>query len=104
MLLDNVVDVADGTAHKEGKDECNLVVAVRPKVNVDASENGEQWETPTNTVNDSALAAGEELVDDIAEKEEMDESPDAECPAGWGEVGFLASVVATIRIGNRVGV
>jgi hypothetical protein len=53
----------------------NDVMAVGPGVNVDGVEYGEEWEAPRDAVDDDTLAIREELVDDGAEHQEMDERP-----------------------------
>jgi hypothetical protein len=63
-------------------------------MNVDRVENEKKRESPADTVDDGLLADGVELVDDIAEKKEMDNGPDVECPRGRRDVGFLAISVA----------
>ena len=67
-------------AHKQRKHKRDDVVPARPQVHVDRVEDGEEGEAPRDAVDDDALAGGEELVDDGAEEEEVDEGPDAERP------------------------
>jgi len=65
----------------------------RPEIDVDGVEDGEEGETPRNGVYDNHLSGREELIDDSAEKEDMDERPDKERPGGRSNVRFLAIVV-----------
>lgn len=64
-----------------------------PKIDVDGVEDGEEGETPRNSVNDNQLSAREELVDDGTEKEEVDKRPDKERPGGRSDVRFLPIIV-----------
>jgi len=45
-LLDDVVDVRDGRADEERKEECNYKVFRSPKVHVESIENAQKRETP----------------------------------------------------------
>lgn len=47
-----------------------------PQVDVDCVENTEEGKTPGNAVDDDAFAFGEELVDDGAEEEQVDQRPE----------------------------
>lgn len=51
------------------------IVLPAPDVNVDGVEDAEEGEAPGDGVDDHALAGREELVDDCAEKEQMNERP-----------------------------
>ena len=51
------------------------VVRLSPEVHVDDIENTEESKAPGDAINDGALAAGEELVDDRAQEQEMDQRP-----------------------------
>lgn len=55
------------------------VVRLGPQVRVNDIEDTEQSKAPRDAVNDGALAAGEELVDDRAEEQEVDERPEKLC-------------------------
>ena len=44
-------------------------------MHVDRIEDGEEGEAPGDAVDDDALAGGEELVDDRAQEQEMDQRP-----------------------------
>ena len=99
-----VVNVGDGAGDEEGEDEGDDVVAGRPGVDVDRVEGGEEGEAPADAVDDDALSACGELVDDGAEKEEVDEGPDAECPRGGGDVGLPARAVGGGGTGDGVDV
>jgi hypothetical protein len=90
MLLDDVVDVGDQAAHEERKHESDDIVSTGPNIDVDGIEEAEGGEAPADTVDDDSLAVGGKLVDDGAEKEEVDERPDREGPRGGGDVGLLA--------------
>lgn len=51
----------------------NNVVVAGPQVDVYRVEDTEERKTPGDTVNDDAFAFGEELVDDGAEEEQVDQ-------------------------------
>lgn len=51
------------------------IVLPAPDVNVDGVEDAKEREAPGDGVNDHALSGREELVDDCAEKEQMNERP-----------------------------
>jgi len=72
MFLDYVINVTHAAADKESEDECDDVISTAPNVYVNAGEHSEERETPADAVDNGALSSGEELVDHIAEKEEMD--------------------------------
>lgn len=93
MLLDDIVDVRDGGADEESKDESDDVVATAPDADVDGVEDDEKGETPVDTVDDDLLSGFEELVDDGSEKEEVNDRPETEHPRSGSEVGFFASAV-----------
>lgn len=46
-----------------------------PDIDVDGVEDAKEREAPGDSVNDHALAGREELVDDCAEKQQMNERP-----------------------------
>jgi len=103
VLLDDVVDVADGRSDQKGKDESDDVVVVGPNGDEDGVEDGEEREPPGDSVDHNRLCvSGGELVDDGAEEEEMDDGPSEEGPAGWGEVCLLD--VAVDGLGGGYGV
>lgn len=98
VLLDDVVDVADGRGDQEGKDKSDDVMVVGPNGDEDGVENGEEREPPGDSVDhDSLRVGGGELVDDGAKKEEVDERPSEECPIGWGEIRLLDVPVNGLR-------
>lgn len=74
-LSHDVVNVRDSRRDEKGKDEGDDVMLVGPNVDVDRVEDGEEREAPRDAIDDDALAAGEELVYDSAEKQEMDKRP-----------------------------
>ena len=51
------------------------VIMPDPKVHIGRVEDGEKGEPPANSVNDDLLAASEELIDDGAKKENVDQRP-----------------------------
>jgi len=104
VLFDNVVDVAHGAAHEKSENERNNVVLVGPNVDVNASEDREERETPADPVNNGAFAVREELVDNVAEEEQVDQRPNTECPRGRSKVRLLACVVNIVWAGNRVDI
>lgn len=75
VLLHNIVDVSDSRRDEKRKDEGDDVVLVDPDVNVDRIKDGQEREAPRDTVNEDTLAAGEKLVDNGAEKQQMNERP-----------------------------
>jgi len=84
ILLDDVVNVADGRGDQEREDESGEVMLVSPDGDEDGVEDGEEREPPRDSVDDDGLGVdGGELVDDGAEKEEVDERPGEEGPTGW---------------------
>jgi len=101
-LLHDIVHMRDGRADEEGEDEGDDVVLAGPDADVDGVEEGEEGEAPGDAVDDGAFAGGEELVDDRAEQEEVDERPEEEGPRRGGEVGLFDGVVR--RGGARDGV
>jgi len=76
MLFNHVVDVSYCGRDEERKDESGNVAVVGPQVDVDGIQDTEERETPRDTVNDDLLSTREELVDDGAEKENVNYSPD----------------------------
>lgn len=78
--------MADGGAHEQRKDERDDIVPVAPDIHVDRVQDEEEREAPGDTVDDRLLALREELVDDVAEQEEVDNRPDVECV--WCPVGI----------------
>jgi hypothetical protein len=73
MLLDDIVNVADRRADEQGEDERDHIVVASPDVDIDGIEDSQERETPSNAINDDLLASVGELVDDIAEQQEVDE-------------------------------
>ena len=87
------------------------VVRLSPEVHVDDIEDTEESKAPGDAIDDGTLAAGEELVDDRAEEQEVDErpgrhpavsmllascslhQPDEESPRSGRQIRLLASVV-----------
>lgn len=104
VLLDNVVNVRNGRAHEESKDERDDIVSAAPDIDVNGVENGEERETPADAVNDDFFARVGELVKEGAEEEKMDERPDAKGPMGGGEVRFLGVAVNVAWTSNGVNV
>jgi len=102
MLPDDIVDVGDSRADEESKDEGDDVVTSSPDVDVDGVEEDEEGEAPADSVDDGLLAALGELVDDSAEKQEVNDGPDTKDPAGGGEVGLFTSVVVRMGTSDRV--
>lgn len=104
MLFDEIVDVRDGRADEESKDESDDVVAAAPDADVDGVEDDEEGETPVDTIDDDLLSGFEELVDDGSEKEEVDDRPEAEYPGSGSEVSLLAGAVDWSRSSDGVDV
>jgi hypothetical protein len=50
-------------------------MASSPEVDIDGVEYNQQGKAPRDTIDDDKLPASEELVDDSAEEEKMDERP-----------------------------
>ena len=97
MFVDGVVYVAHDGAHKEGKDVSNDVMVMRPDADVDGIEHRKKGEAPPDAVDDEFLAGVGKLVENEAEKEEVDERPDEEGPRGRSEVGLLSRRVHMLR-------
>lgn len=68
MLLDEIVNVGHGRADEERKNERDNVMSTCPDVYVNGVENGEEWEAPSNTINNDVLAGIEELIDHVTEE------------------------------------
>lgn len=71
MLVDDVVDVANSGAHKEGEDKGDDIMTMRPHTNVDGIEHCKQWETPADAIDDEFLAGVGELVENETKEEEV---------------------------------
>jgi len=100
VLLDDIVNVADGRGDQEGKDESDDVMVVGPYGNEDGVEDGEEREPPGDSVDhDGFCVGGSELIYDGAKKEEVDDRPSEEGPAGWSEVCLLDVSVDGLRGG-----
>jgi len=67
VLLHNVINMTDSGADEERKYECDNKVPTGPDIDIDRVENKKEWEAPCNTINDSPLSFGRELVYDISE-------------------------------------
>jgi hypothetical protein len=93
MLVDGVVYMAHGGAHKEGKDEGNNVMVMRPDADVDGIEHRKKGEAPPDAIDDEFLARVGKLEENKTKKEEVDERPDEEGPRGRSEIGLLSRVV-----------
>lgn len=104
VLLDDIVNMADGRADEQGEDECNYVVVVSPDVDIDGIEDRQERETPSNAVNGDLLASVGELVDDITEQQEVDERPDDKGPACRGEIRLLGGLVNVTGTRNSINV
>lgn len=59
ILLDDIVNVADGGGDQEGKDERDDVMLLGPEENEDCVEDGEEREPPGDSVNTTAFAWAE---------------------------------------------
>jgi len=104
MFPDNVVDVTDGAANEQSEDECYDVMLASPYVDVNAGQDSKEGETPADAIDDGALSAGEELVDDISKKEEMNQRPYKESPRSGSEVCLLSRIVDALRICYSINV
>jgi len=105
ILLDDVVNVADGRGNQKGKDESDDVMMVGPNGDEDDVEDREEREPPGDSVDHDGLGVGGgELVDDGAKEEEVDDGPSEEGPIGWGEVRLLDVSVNGLRGGYGVDV
>jgi hypothetical protein len=104
VLLDDIVDVRNGRTDEEGEDKCRDVMVGSPEVYVDGVEDTKEGEPPGNTIYNDTLANGEELVDDCAKKQDMDDSPDEEGPGSRSDVCFLGIVVDRRGPSNGVDV
>ena len=90
VLLDDIVNVADGRGDQEGEDESGNVMVVGPDGDEDGVEDCEEREPPGDAVDHYGLrVGGSELVDDCAEEQEVDDRPSEEGPTGWSEVRLL---------------
>jgi len=93
VLFDNVVDVSNCGADEESKDESEDVMTSSPEVHVDGIEEGEEWESPRDAVNNCFLAIWEELVYDSTKKKDVNKRPDEECPGRRSDVCLISIVV-----------
>ena len=73
-------------------------------MDVDGVEDRKEREAPRDAVDDGRLALREELVDDGAEQEEVDEGPDAESVVCGREVGLFAGAVGAFGSCDAVDV
>ena len=73
-------------------------------MDIDGIEDSEEREAPGNTVNDDTLALREELIDNCAEEEQMNERPDGESPRCRSEVGLLAAAVRPLGTSDAVNI
>jgi len=80
VLVDGDVYMAHGGAHKEGKDEGNNVMAVRPNTDVGGIEHRKKREAPADAIDDEFLARIGKLVENETKEEEMNKRPDEEGP------------------------
>lgn len=76
--VDDVVDLANGRGDKESGNESENVVSAVGEPDEGRVEEAENSKAVLDTVNDDGLALVGELVDDHAEEEEVDQSPDPE--------------------------
>jgi len=97
VLVDCIVYMTHGGAHKKGKDKGHNVMAMRPDADIDSIERRKKGEAPTDAIDDEFLAGVGKLVENETEKEEVNERPDEEGPRGWSEVGLLSRVVHILR-------
>lgn len=93
MLLDNVVNVGYCGGYEKGENKGGDITAMSPEVDVDGIENTEERESPGNSVDDNSFSIGEELVDDGAEEEKVNNGPNQESPGSRSNISFFASVV-----------
>ena len=59
VLLDDIVNVADGRGNHEGEDENDDIMVVGPDGNEDGEEDGEEGEPPGDPVNRNGLCMEE---------------------------------------------
>ena len=72
ILLDHIVNIADGRADEEGKAERDDVPSPSPDVDVNRIEHRQEGETPPDPIDDRVLAGIGKLIDDITEEQEVD--------------------------------
>ena len=89
VLLDDIVDLADGGGDEEGEEEGEDVPVSGPEEDVDRVEDAEEGEAPLDGIDDDLLAARGELEEHGAEEEQVDEGPDVHRPLGGRDVGCL---------------
>ena len=78
---------------------------VGPNGDEDGVEDGEERESPGDSVDHDRLRVSRgELVDDGAEEEEVDDGPGEKGPTGWGEVCLLDAAVEGLGGGYGVDV
>lgn len=63
IFLDNVIDVGNCGADQESKNKGDNVVLTGPDVKENSAENRQEWESPTDSVDDDSLSGREELID-----------------------------------------
>lgn len=74
----NPVDMTDGRAHKERKDERHNIMSMGPNIDIYGIEDQQEGEAPRNAVDDDPLSRREELVDDVSEQQQMNHGPNVE--------------------------
>lgn len=67
MLLNDVIDVRHSRGDEKGENESKDVVVGGPEIDVNRVEDGEDGESPRDSVNDHSFCMGRgELVNDCA--------------------------------------
>ena len=67
---------------------------------VSCVEDGEEGEAPANAVDCDPVALVEELVDDVAQELEVDQSPNGERPCCGRQVGLSDVAVCALLVGQ----
>lgn len=104
ILLDNVEDVRNSCGDEERQDPGDDIVSVSPNIDVEDVEEYEERESPVDAVDDGLLARVEELIDDSAKEEKVDDGPEAEHPGRGRQVRLFARSVDVAGSSDRIDV
>ena len=89
-FFDSDVNVPGGGGREEREGESEDIVLVHPEGDEDRIEDSKEGKPPGDVVDYDGLRSGRgELVDDGAEKEEVDDRPNKEDRISWGEIRLL---------------
>ena len=90
VLLDDVVDLRNGSGHQERHDKGEDKPVSAHEENEDAVEDSEDDESPSDTIHNNLFTASGELVDHSAEQKEVNQGPHVK---GLGSVYGLGECI-----------